>query len=108
MKISRSIHSLVISFLVFSFASLTHAGSDLQSFEGFWVYGFEQSIFESCDGAVYWMWVPHEFIGKYKQEGFRNYVRVKGYLKPPDPENNMYSTLPSLQIVEIKRARELC
>jgi len=108
MKISCSIKSIVFCLLVLSFTSIVHAGSNLKTYEGYWVYGFEQSVFEACDGTKYWMWVPHEFKGKYKQEGFKNYVKVKGHLKSPDPHNNMRSALPSLQVVEIKHARGQC
>ena len=108
MKISCSIKSIVFYLFVFPFTSPIHADSNLKTHEGYWIYGFEQSVFKACDGTNYWMWVPHEFKGKYKEDGFRNYVKVKGHLKSPDPENNMYSTLPSLQVIEIKHARDQC
>ena len=57
-----------------------HAGPSLEHLEGFWIYGFEQSLFETCDGRLYWMWVPSGFKGKYIQEGYRNPVNVVGYI----------------------------
>jgi hypothetical protein len=78
------------------------------SFEGFWIYGFEQSLLETCDGESYWMWTPDEFKGKYKLEGYRNPVIVIGYLLPSNPEKNMSSSLFELNIVDIKHANKPC
>jgi len=54
------------------------------------------------------MWAPYLFNGKYKLEGCRNPVKVSGYLLSPDPENNMYSSLATLQVVDIKRVNTPC
>lgn len=85
-----------------------YADRVLKSFEGFWVYGFEQSLLETCDGKRYWMWTPGEFEGKYKMEGYRNPVKLVGYLLPPNPEDNMNSSLDELIIVDIKHSTVRC
>ena len=85
-----------------------HAAPASMSFEGFWIYGFEQSLLETCDGKNYWMWTPDEFKGKYKLEGYRNPVMVIGYLLPPNPEKNMNSSLFELKIADIKHTNKSC
>lgn len=100
----------LLIFVLFIFFNSPHvyADSKLNTYNGYWIYGFEKSLFESCDGKVYWMWTPIEFKGKYTMEGYRNQVTVKGTLLPPDPANNIYSSLPTLQVVEIAHTSEKC
>lgn len=108
MKKIINLHVLVF-FLLFSHSMPQgHAGPTLMSLDGFWVYGFEQSIIETCDGKLYWMWTPSEFKGRYLSEGYRNPVEVSGYLLPANPENNMNSSLPELKVVDIKHTKNLC
>ena len=99
---------ILFSFLIGSSISQVLADPIFKKVEGFWIYGFEHSTFETCDGKLYWMWTPGEFKGTYKSEGHRNPVEVSGYLLPPNPEDNMYSTLPEIKVVNIKYLKKSC
>lgn len=94
--------------LLISLSRFGYANQTVKLFEGYWVYGFEQSLLETCNGKLYWMWTPAEFEGKYKQEGYRNPVRVTGYLFPPNPQDNMKSPLGELKVVAIEHTRVKC
>jgi len=94
--------------LLNSFASSVFAKPVVQSFEGFWVYGFEQSVLETCEGKRYWMWTPDKFKGSYKMEGFKNPVRVTGHFLPPNPDDNIYSGLVEVKVINIKNAKGSC
>jgi len=85
-----------------SFFTTSHAAKIQQSINGYWLYGFEQSILKTCDNKLYWMWVPDHFTGTYKTEGYANPVRVNGFLFPADPVNNMNSPLPTFKVSKIK------
>ena len=98
-----------MSFLFFCFFSAyVKATPVLKSFKGYWVYGFEQSIIETCDGQLYWAWMPDGFTGKYQTEGYKNPVTVSGYILPLDPDTNMYSPLNELKITHIKHVDTSC
>ncbi|TQV72224.1 hypothetical protein FLL45_18570 [Aliikangiella marina] len=75
---------------------------------GYWVYGFEQSLFLTCEGKLYWMWTPSDFKGKYSQEGSKNPVLIEGYIKQPNPIENMGSTLETIVIKNIQHVQSVC
>lgn len=106
----KKIFLTIILFYALFAHSLTssYASQGEKSYEGYWVYGFETSLFESCDGELYWMFVPWGFTGKYQMEGHRNPVRVTGYLSPPNPDENMYSKLEELVPTKIRHAIVQC
>ena len=95
---------LILSAIV----SCSYADPVLQSFQGYWVYGFEQSFIETCDGKRYWMWAADEFEGKYITEGYKNPVSVTGYLLPSSPEININSSFMELKVVAIKHDSAPC
>jgi hypothetical protein len=96
-----------ILLLFIYFFPLQAEDQQIQS-EGYWIYGFEQSVFETCDGQLYWIWVDLGFKGKYAPEGYRNPVIIHGLLLPPNPDENMYSPLPEIKILQIQNIRETC
>lgn len=99
----------LLCFLLFNFLiTQLYAEPKLEEFEGFWIYGFEQSVFETCGGKRYWVWVDLSFEGKYEPEGYKNPVKIKGYNLPPNPDENMYSPLPELKVVGIEHIKASC
>jgi hypothetical protein len=99
---------IFVLFLVCMQMTPAHARQTIRSYEGYWIYGFEQSIFESCTGERYWMWAPKGFAGKYTMEGYPNPVQVDGELHSPDPTNNMNSTLKELKVAHITHLASAC
>ncbi|MBT8448129.1 MAG: hypothetical protein KJO69_00465 [Gammaproteobacteria bacterium] len=75
---------------------------------GYWLYGFEQSFFITCDNNHYWMWKPAGFTGSYSKHGTKNPVKIKGLVTKPDPKSNMGSTLPSIIIETIQHVATAC
>jgi hypothetical protein len=94
-------------FLLFS-CSRSTTNYPVQDFQGYWIYGFETSVFESCEGERYWMWSSDDVEGLYQQEGYYNPVRVSGYILPPSPEQNMQSYLPELKVKNMALLETVC
>ncbi|WP_163134903.1 hypothetical protein [Agarivorans sp. Alg241-V36] len=80
----------------------------VEDFQGYWIYGFETSVFESCMGERYWMWSSDDVEGLYQREGYYNPVHVSGYILPPSPEQNMQSYLPELKVKNMTLLETVC
>ncbi|WP_040307475.1 hypothetical protein [Agarivorans albus] len=79
-----------------------------QTMQGYWIYGFETSLFESCQGERFWMWSSADVQGQYQLEGYRNPVVVQGYVLPPSPEQNMQSYLPEIKVIKMQLLEQVC
>jgi len=79
-----------------------------QVFNGYFIYGFETMILETCEGELYWMWKPDDFKAQYAIEGYRNPVIVKGSVHQPNPDQNMYSPLREIKALSVNLAINVC
>jgi len=93
---------------IFLFSFLLSNNSAAVTLNGYWIYGFEQSLFQTCNGQLYWIWTPAEFKGKYKTEGYKNPVNVSGSIQAPSPQNNMNSSLNELKLTNIQHIHNRC
>jgi len=93
---------------IFLSSALISNNSTAVSLNGYWIYGFEQSFFQTCNGHLYWMWTPPEFIGNYETEGYKNPVSVNGTILDPSPQKNMNSTLKEFKLTNIQHIKTPC
>ena len=101
-------NTLISTLLLCIYISQVNSQQSVLSLSGYWIYGFEQSVLETCEGDTYWMWAPDEFKGKYVMEGYKNPVKVKGYILAPNKIDNMNSALSELKVITIEHTGNPC